>query len=73
MPADVRVVRERELATCEHDLEEKTRAAKEAKYRQKMIGRYHQVRFFGEYSIMLEDGRRACFNALQNVKRLPES
>lgn len=48
MPAGVRVVRERELATCEHDLAEKTRAAKEAKHKQKIIGRYHQVRFFGE-------------------------
>jgi len=46
MPAGVRVVRERELATCEHDLAEKTKATRETKHRQKMIGRYHQVRFF---------------------------
>ncbi|KAF2502571.1 hypothetical protein BU16DRAFT_554625 [Lophium mytilinum] len=46
MPAGVRIVRERELATCEHDLEEKTSAAKDSKHRQKLIGRYHQVRFF---------------------------
>ncbi|KAF2817597.1 uncharacterized protein BDZ99DRAFT_431789 [Mytilinidion resinicola] len=46
MPAGVRIVRERELATCEHDLAEKTNAARESKHRQKLIGRYHQVRFF---------------------------
>lgn len=48
MPANVRIERERELETCEHELEEKLAAAREAEFRSKMIGKYHQVRFFGQ-------------------------
>ncbi|KAF2875501.1 hypothetical protein BDV95DRAFT_484865 [Massariosphaeria phaeospora] len=46
MPANVRVDRERELETCEHELAEKTAAKREAEFRTKIIGKYHQVRFF---------------------------
>jgi hypothetical protein len=46
MPANVRIDRERELEACEHELAEKTAAAREAELRNKMIGKYHQVRFF---------------------------
>ncbi|KAF2200067.1 hypothetical protein GQ43DRAFT_456712 [Delitschia confertaspora ATCC 74209] len=45
-PANVRIERERELEACEHELAEKRAAAKEAETRKKMIGKYHQVRFF---------------------------
>ncbi|KAF2649354.1 hypothetical protein K491DRAFT_577001, partial [Lophiostoma macrostomum CBS 122681] len=46
MPANVRIDRERELQACEHELAEKTAAAREAEQRNRMIGKYHQVRFF---------------------------
>ncbi|KAF2788768.1 hypothetical protein K505DRAFT_314276 [Melanomma pulvis-pyrius CBS 109.77] len=46
MSATSRIERERELATCEHQLAEKVAAAREVENRQKMIGKYHQVRFF---------------------------
>lgn len=49
MSASSRIERERELAACEHELEEKTLRARESEYRKKMIGKYHQVRFFGAY------------------------
>jgi type VI protein secretion system component VasF len=47
MPANIRMERERELEATEHKLAEKTAAAREAELRKKMIGKYHQVRFFG--------------------------
>lgn len=47
MSASSRIERERELEACEHELEEKTMKARESEYRKKMIGKYHQVRFFG--------------------------
>ncbi|KAJ4993706.1 hypothetical protein SVAN01_00760 [Stagonosporopsis vannaccii] len=47
MSASARIERERELEACEHELEEKTMRARESEYRKKMIGKYHQVRFFG--------------------------
>ncbi|CBX91735.1 hypothetical protein IAQ61_011031 [Plenodomus lingam] len=46
MSASTRIERERELEACEHELEEKIEGSREAAYRQKMIGKYHQVRFF---------------------------
>jgi hypothetical protein len=49
MPANVRIERERELATCQHELAEKIAAAKEAERRRNLISKYHHVRFFGEY------------------------
>lgn len=51
MSAGARQERERELEACEHELAEKVNATREAEYRKKMIGKYHQVRFFGEYSL----------------------
>lgn len=48
MPANVRIERERELETCEHELAEKTATAQAAERRKKMISKYHHVRFFGE-------------------------
>lgn len=47
MSASARIERERELEACEHELEEKTMRARESEHRKKMIGKYHQVRFFG--------------------------
>jgi type VI protein secretion system component VasF len=47
MSAGARQERERELEACEHELAEKVTASRENEYRQKMIGKYHQVRFFG--------------------------
>jgi hypothetical protein len=49
MSASSRIERERELAACEHELEEKTLRARESEHRKKMIGKYHQVRFFGAW------------------------
>ncbi|KAH7382259.1 hypothetical protein BKA66DRAFT_418366 [Pyrenochaeta sp. MPI-SDFR-AT-0127] len=46
MSAGNRVERERELEACEHELAENLENSREAEYRQKMIGKYHQVRFF---------------------------
>ncbi|KAF2183162.1 hypothetical protein K469DRAFT_584364 [Zopfia rhizophila CBS 207.26] len=46
IPATVRIERERELETCKYELAEKKAVAREAEYRKKMIGKYHQVRFF---------------------------
>lgn len=51
LPANVRIDRERELEACEHELAEKRAAAKEAEFRNKIIGKYHRVRFFGMYTI----------------------
>lgn len=48
MPAGVRIERERELATCEHELAEKQAAEREAEFRNKIIGKYHHIRFFGQ-------------------------
>lgn len=47
MSAGARQERERELEACEHELAEKLSASREAEYKKKMIGKYHQVRFFG--------------------------
>jgi hypothetical protein len=49
MSAGNRVERERELEACEHELKEKIESNREAAYKQKMIGKYHQVRFFGRW------------------------
>ncbi|EMD90304.1 hypothetical protein COCC4DRAFT_187335 [Bipolaris maydis ATCC 48331] len=46
MSASSRIERERELEACEHELREKLESSREAEYRRKMIGKYHQVRFF---------------------------
>ncbi|KAF2020567.1 hypothetical protein BU24DRAFT_445766 [Aaosphaeria arxii CBS 175.79] len=46
MPAGIRVERERELETLEHELVEKSTAGREAVFKNKMISKYHQVRFF---------------------------
>jgi type VI protein secretion system component VasF len=48
MSAGARIERERELEACEHELAEKTMKAHESEHRKKMIGKYHQVRFFGK-------------------------
>lgn len=68
MPAGVRIERERELEACEHELAEKIAAAKEYERRNKMIGKYHHVRFFGECTRDREgnDGRA---NDIQTVRR----
>jgi len=50
MPADIRIIRERELAACEHELAQKQAESQAAVRRKKMISKYHQVRFFGEQS-----------------------
>jgi len=47
MSAVLRIERERELAACEHQVAENIAAARETEIRQKMISKYHQVRFFG--------------------------
>lgn len=44
LPADVRINCERELATCEYDIE----TAAHDRIKQQMIGKYHMVRFFGK-------------------------
>lgn len=49
MSAGARQERERELEACEHELAEKQNSSREAEYRKKMIGKYHQVRFFGMF------------------------
>jgi hypothetical protein len=58
MSAGARIERERELEACEHELAEKTMKARESEHRKKMIGKYHQVRFFGmsaEFPCLHED------------------
>jgi type VI protein secretion system component VasF len=47
MPANVRIERVRELATCQHELAEKTAAVQEAERRRNMVSKYHHIRFFG--------------------------
>lgn len=49
MSAGARQERERELEAAEHELAEKLNSSREAEYRKKMIGKYHQVRFFGRF------------------------
>jgi type VI protein secretion system component VasF len=51
MSAGARIERERELEACEHELAEKTMQARESEHRKKMIGKYHQVRFFGMFVV----------------------
>ena len=51
MSAGARQERERELQACEHELSEKLGASREADYRKKMVGKYHQVRFFGKFGL----------------------
>ncbi|KAL6709404.1 hypothetical protein ACN47E_001811 [Coniothyrium glycines] len=46
MSASTRIERERELEACEHELAENLESSREAAYKQKMISKYHQVRFF---------------------------
>ncbi|KAI2482179.1 nuclear protein [Pyrenophora tritici-repentis] len=46
MSASNRVERERELEAIQHELKEKIESSREAAYRNKMIGKYHHVRFF---------------------------
>lgn len=53
MSAGMRVERERELEACEHELKEKVEQTREAEYRTKIIGKYHQVRFFGKSALHL--------------------
>jgi hypothetical protein len=48
MPANVRNERERELEACKHELAEKLAADREADFRNKLIGKYHHIRFFGK-------------------------
>ena len=70
MSAGKRIERERELEACEHELRGKIESSREAEYRKKMIGKYHQVRFFGtwdsKYRVM---SRGTIANAPQTVKR----
>jgi hypothetical protein len=47
MSASNRVERERELESCQHELQEKLQSSREAEYRKKIIGKYHHIRFFG--------------------------
>lgn len=61
MSAGARQERERELEACEHELAEKIKANREAEYRDKMIGKYHQVRFFGRsFASKGRIARREC-------------
>lgn len=46
MPVTVRNERERELEACRRELAEKQAADREAEFRNKIIGKYHHVRFF---------------------------
>ncbi|KAH7135696.1 hypothetical protein B0J11DRAFT_576265 [Dendryphion nanum] len=46
MSATQRVERERELEACEHELAEKATAGQDAAFRNKMISKYHQIRFY---------------------------
>jgi hypothetical protein len=48
VPANVRNERERELEACKHELEEKLAEDRESNFRNKIIGKYHHIRFFGE-------------------------
>lgn len=48
MPQGIRIERERELESCKHELEEKQVVKKEAAFRNKIIGKYHHIRFFGQ-------------------------
>ena len=52
MPANIRIERERELETCEHELEEKQTQQRETDFRNKIIGRYHHIRFFGKWNCL---------------------
>jgi hypothetical protein len=47
VPANVRNERERELEACKHELAEKLAADREQDFRNKIIGKYHHIRFFG--------------------------
>jgi len=49
LPANIRVENERALAAYQEELA----AAEEEKTRQKMISKYHMVRFFGMYHLWL--------------------
>ncbi|OCK79792.1 hypothetical protein K432DRAFT_299055 [Lepidopterella palustris CBS 459.81] len=60
MPADVRLLRERELQSCEHELAEKKATAEAEARKQKMIAKYHQVRFFD---------RQKANRALKKIRR----
>jgi predicted RNase H-like nuclease (RuvC/YqgF family) len=70
MPANVRIERERELETCEHELAEKQAARQEANRRSKMISKYHHVRFFGMFlTVVSVIELRQASNCHQTVKR----
>jgi hypothetical protein len=77
MSAGKRVEAERELEACEHELKEKLESTREAEYRKKMIGKYHQVRFFGMWKLARsaqgekQQTRGSIANAPQIVKRAP--
>jgi hypothetical protein len=75
MSAGKRIEAERELEACEHELREKLESTREAEYRKKMIGKYHQVRFFGKWRDVRGARRNQCqgmnANAPQIVKRAP--
>ena len=47
VPANVRNERERELEACKHELAEKLATDRETDFRNKIIGKYHHIRFFG--------------------------
>jgi hypothetical protein len=67
MSAGARQERERELEACEHELSEKLRGSREAEYRKKMIGKYHQVRFFG--MLFAVTGQKTRINRRRSSKR----
>jgi len=48
VPANVRNERERELEACKHELAEKLATDRETDFRNKTIGKYHHIRFFGK-------------------------
>ncbi|PVH97591.1 hypothetical protein DM02DRAFT_658173 [Periconia macrospinosa] len=58
MPANIRIDRERELETCEHELAEKLIQQRETNFRNKIISKYHHIRFFERQ------------RATRNIKRL---
>jgi hypothetical protein len=73
MPATVRIVQERELEACEHELAEKLAHKQETDFRTKIIGKYHHIRFFGQSTVQflhsIAHAQASNANGTQNGKR----
>ena len=70
MPVTVRNERERELEACRRELAEKQAADREAEFRNKIISKYHHIRFFGK---PLDVGRAAAYSGLLTRHRATKS